>query len=99
MRPFVALRQTTEHCCRRAAHGTNSTDPNSECAQEADTPKLDDRNRMNRFRPKPAMTHVAIAVALIGAAFTLGLAIWESQKGKTQAPAIISNQPVSQGQR
>jgi hypothetical protein len=54
---------------------------------------------MNRFRPKPAMTHVAIAVALIGAAFTLGLAIWESQKGKTQAPAIISNQPASQGQR
>jgi hypothetical protein len=34
MRPFVALRQTTERRCRRAAHGTNSTDPNSECAQE-----------------------------------------------------------------
>jgi len=33
------------------------------------------------------MTHAAIAVALMGAAFTLGLAIWESQRGKTQAPA------------
>jgi hypothetical protein len=28
--------------------------------------------RMNRFRTKPAMVHVAIAVALIGAAVTLG---------------------------
>jgi hypothetical protein len=35
------------------------------------------------------MTHITIAVALIGAAVTLGLAIWESQKGKTQGPAII----------
>jgi uncharacterized membrane protein len=45
------------------------------------------------------MTHVAIAVALIGAAFTLGLAIWESQKGKSQGPAIIDNQRGSHGQR
>jgi hypothetical protein len=37
------------------------------------------------------MVHVAIAVALIGAAVTLGLALWESQKGKTQGPAIIDN--------
>jgi hypothetical protein len=27
------------------------------------------------------------------------LAIWHSQKGKTQGPAIIDNQHVSQGQR
>jgi hypothetical protein len=47
--------------------------------------------RMNCFRTKPAMVHVAIAVALIGAAVTLGLALWESQKGKTQGPAIIDN--------
>jgi hypothetical protein len=45
------------------------------------------------------MTHITIAVALMGAAVTLGLAIWESQKGKTQGPAIIGNQHVSQGQR
>jgi hypothetical protein len=41
----------------------------------------------------------SIAVALIGAAVTLGLAIRESQKGKTQGPAIIDNQHASQGQR
>jgi heme A synthase len=54
---------------------------------------------MNRFRPKPRMAHVTIAVALIGAAVTLALAIWESQKGKTQGPAIIDNQHASQGWR
>jgi hypothetical protein len=54
---------------------------------------------MNRFRPKPAMSRVTIAVALMGAAITIGLAIWHSQKGKTQGPAIIDNQHVSQGQR
>ena len=47
---------------------------------------------MNRFRPKPAMSHITIAVALIGAAVTIGLAMWHSQKGKTQVPAIIDNQ-------
>jgi hypothetical protein len=47
------------------------------------------------------MSHITIAVALmgIGAAVTIGLAIWHSQKGKTQGPAIIDNQHVSQGQR
>jgi hypothetical protein len=55
--------------------------------------------RMNRFRTKPAMVHVAIAVALIGAAVTLGLAVWESQQGKTQGPAIIDNRRGSLGQR
>jgi hypothetical protein len=45
------------------------------------------------------MAYVTIAVALIGAAITLGLTIWGSQKGKTQGPAIIDNQHVSQGQR
>jgi len=54
---------------------------------------------MNRFSPRPTLVHAMIAVVLIGAAVTLGLTIWESQKGKTQAPAIIDNQPVSQGQR
>jgi uncharacterized membrane protein len=45
------------------------------------------------------MSHVTIAVALMGAAITIGLAIWHSQKGKTQGPAIIDNQHVSQEQR
>jgi hypothetical protein len=54
---------------------------------------------MSRFRPKPTMTHITIAVALIGAAVTLALAIWESQKGKTQGPAIIDNRFASQRQR
>jgi hypothetical protein len=45
------------------------------------------------------MAHVTIAVALIGAAVTFGLAIRESQKGKAQGPAIIDNQHGSQGQR
>jgi hypothetical protein len=52
---------------------------------------------MNRFRSN--MTHITIAVALIGATVTIGLAVWHSQKGKTQGPAIIDNQHVSQGQR
>jgi hypothetical protein len=33
-----------------------------------------------------------MAVALLGAAVTLGFAIWQSQKGKHQVPAIIDNQ-------
>jgi hypothetical protein len=45
------------------------------------------------------MRDITIAVALIGAAVTIGLAIWHTQKGKTQGPAIIDNQLVSQGQR
>jgi hypothetical protein len=35
---------------------------------------------MNRFRPKPAMSRVTIAVALMGAAITIGLAIWQSYR-------------------
>ena len=54
---------------------------------------------MNRFRSKSTVSHITIAVALIGAAVTIGLAIWHSQKGKTQGPAIIDNQLVSKGQR
>jgi hypothetical protein len=49
---------------------------------------------MNGFRLKPTMGHVRIAVALIGAAVTVGFAIWHSQKGKHQVPAIIDNQHV-----
>jgi hypothetical protein len=54
---------------------------------------------MNRFTPKLAMTHITVAVVLICAAVTIGLAIRESQKGKMQGPALIDNQPVSRGQR
>ena len=54
---------------------------------------------MNRFRPNLTMAHVTIAVALIAAAVALGLAIWESQKGKAQGPAVIDNQYVSKRQR
>ena len=54
---------------------------------------------MNGFSPKPKRGHVTIAVALIGAAVTLGFAIWQSQKGKHQVPAIIDNQHVLGGQR
>jgi hypothetical protein len=43
--------------------------------------------------------HVGIAVAVVGAAVTLGFAIWHSQKGKQQVPAIIANQHVLRGQR
>jgi hypothetical protein len=39
---------------------------------------------MNGFRLKPKRGHVTMAVALIGAAVTLGFAIWQSQKGKHQ---------------
>jgi hypothetical protein len=39
------------------------------------------------------------AVALLVAALTLGLAVWESQKGKTQGPAIIDNRRGSLEQR
>jgi hypothetical protein len=53
---------------------------------------------MNGFRRKPKRGHVTMAVALIGAAVTLGFAIWQSQKGKHQVPAII-DQPVLEGQR
>jgi hypothetical protein len=35
------------------------------------------------------MAHVTIAVALVGAAITIGLTIWESQKGKKRGPVII----------
>jgi hypothetical protein len=35
------------------------------------------------------MSHITIAVALVGAAVAIGLAISHSQKGKTQGPAII----------
>jgi hypothetical protein len=44
------------------------------------------------------MSYITIAVVLMGAAVTIGLAIWHSQKGKTQGPAIIDNQRVSQEQ-
>jgi hypothetical protein len=44
------------------------------------------------------MAHVTIAVALVGA-ITIGLTIWESQKGKTRGPAIIDDQFVSHRQR
>jgi len=54
---------------------------------------------MNSFRPTPTMAHVTIAVALVGAAITIGLTIWESQKGKTRGPVIIDNQFVSHRQR
>jgi hypothetical protein len=54
---------------------------------------------MNGFSLKPKRGHVTIAVTLIGAAVTLGFAIWQSQKGKHQVPAIIDNQHVSGGQR
>jgi hypothetical protein len=54
---------------------------------------------MNHFRPKPTISHIAIAVALMGAAVTIGIAIWHSQKGKSQGPAIIDKRHVSQGQR
>jgi hypothetical protein len=53
---------------------------------------------MNRFTAKPAITHITLAVVLIGAAVTIGLAIRESQKGKSQGPAIIDNRRVSHGQ-
>jgi hypothetical protein len=49
---------------------------------------------MNGFRLKPTRGHITITVALIGAAVTLGFAIWQSQKGKHQVPAIIDNQHV-----
>jgi hypothetical protein len=45
------------------------------------------------------MGRVTIAVALIGAAVTLGFAVWQSQKGKHQVPAIIDNQDVLRGRR
>jgi hypothetical protein len=51
---------------------------------------------MNSFRP---MAHVTIAVALVRAAITIGLTIWESQKGKTRGPVIIDDQFVSHRQR
>jgi hypothetical protein len=54
---------------------------------------------MNSFRPTPTMAHVTIAVALVGAAITIGLTIWESQKGKTRGPVIIDDQFVSHRQR
>ena len=54
---------------------------------------------MNSFRPTPTMAHVTIVVALLGAAVTIGLTIWESQKGKTRGPVIIDNQFVSHRQR
>ena len=54
---------------------------------------------MNGFSLKPKRGLVTIAVALIGAAVTLGFAIWQSQKGKHQVPAIIDNQHVLGGQR
>jgi hypothetical protein len=47
----------------------------------------------------PTMAHVTIAVALVGAAITIGLTIWESQKGKTRDPVIIDDQFVSHRQR
>jgi hypothetical protein len=47
---------------------------------------------MDGFSPKPKRGHVTMAVALLGAAVTLGFAIWQSQKGKHQVPAIIDNQ-------
>src|SRR6266576_2577644 len=53
---------------------------------------------MNSFRPTPRMAHVTIAVALVGAAITIGLTIWESQKGKTRGPVIIDEQFVSHRQ-
>jgi hypothetical protein len=43
--------------------------------------------------------HVTIAVALVGAAITIGLTIWESQKGKKRGPVIIDVQFVSHRQR
>ena len=51
------------------------------------------------FRSSPTMVHVTIAVALVGAAITIGLTIWESQKGKTRGPVIIDHQFVSHRQR
>jgi len=54
---------------------------------------------MNSFRPMPTMVHVTIAVALIGAAITIGLTIWESQKGKMRGPVVVDDQFVSQRQR
>jgi hypothetical protein len=45
------------------------------------------------------MAYVTVAIVLIGAAVTLGLAISESQKGKTRGPAIIDNQHASQRQK
>ena len=54
---------------------------------------------MTSFRPMPTMAHVTIAVALVGAAITIGLTIWESQKGKTRDPVIIDDQFVSHRQR
>jgi hypothetical protein len=55
------------------------------------------RERLGLGNAVPTMSHITIAVALIGAAVTIGLAIWHSQKGKTQGPAIIDNQHVSRG--
>jgi hypothetical protein len=52
---------------------------------------------MNGFSLKPKRGHV-IAVALIGASVTLGFAIWQSQKGKHQVPAIIDQHTLG-GQR
>jgi hypothetical protein len=49
---------------------------------------------MNSFRPT-----LTIAVALVGAAITIGLTMWESQKGKTRGPVIIDDQFVSHRQR
>jgi hypothetical protein len=37
--------------------------------------------------------------ARVGAAITIGLTIWESQKGKTRSPVIIDDQFVSHRQR
>jgi F0F1-type ATP synthase membrane subunit c/vacuolar-type H+-ATPase subunit K len=45
------------------------------------------------------MGHVTIAVALLGAAVTIGLALREAQKGKARGPVIIDNQFVSHRQR
>jgi hypothetical protein len=53
---------------------------------------------MNGFNVKPTRG-MAIAIALIGAAVTLGLAILQSQKGKHQVPAIIDTQHALGGQR
>src|ERR1700750_2296723 len=79
--------------------------PRERCGSRPVTPHLyraPDRRRhlvMNSFRPTPTMAHDKIAVALVGAAITIGLTIWESQKGKTRGPAIIDDQFVSHRQR
>jgi hypothetical protein len=53
---------------------------------------------MNAFSVK-LKRGIAIAVALIGAAVTLGFAIWQSQKGRHQVSAIIDTQHALGGQR